>query len=406
MSTGCGSPPDLRSFSAASNSSASGTCGYSSSKSYNGGRHSTSSSPSLSPKSSPFHHTSNDTLNSSTSLSSASGISSANSSGVSSFISSSPGSKDTGLAEYLSQLIKEKKTLSAIPGIVVHAERLLDEEISKVRINLFQLNGGKEPLVLPEEQGAAVDLTDKVYVPVKEYPDFNFVGRILGPRGLTAKELEKQTGCKIMIRGKGSMRDKNKELANKGKPNWEHLNDELHVLINVHDTPARARAKLERAVEEINKLLKPCSEAEDELKKRQLMELAILNGTYRDSSPKPQNVLTSGANSQFYINSQSFMPAVALANNLQRQALTGNSLMMNHSPRQQLSLANSGNGSHFGNPFNLSDATAAAAAAGLLFQYDPSGYASYNPALAASILSEYGLLQEAQNAGGFHNLHR
>lgn len=39
---------------------------------------------------------------------------------------------------------------------------------------------------------------------------FNFVGRILGPRGLTAKELEKQTGCKIMIRGKGSMRDKNK----------------------------------------------------------------------------------------------------------------------------------------------------------------------------------------------------
>lgn len=52
------------------------------------------------------------------------------------------------------------------------------------------------------------------------------------------------------------------ELANKGKPNWEHLNDELHVLINVHDTPARARAKLERAVEEINKLLKPCVSTE------------------------------------------------------------------------------------------------------------------------------------------------
>lgn len=37
---------------------------------------------------------------------------------------------------------------------------------------------------------------------------FNFVGRILGPRGMTAKELETQTGCKIMVRGKGSMRDK------------------------------------------------------------------------------------------------------------------------------------------------------------------------------------------------------
>lgn len=39
---------------------------------------------------------------------------------------------------------------------------------------------------------------------------FNFVGRILGPRGLTAKQLEAETGCKIMVRGKGSMRDKKK----------------------------------------------------------------------------------------------------------------------------------------------------------------------------------------------------
>lgn len=39
---------------------------------------------------------------------------------------------------------------------------------------------------------------------------YNFVGRILGPRGLTAKQLEAETGCKIMVRGKSSMRDKKK----------------------------------------------------------------------------------------------------------------------------------------------------------------------------------------------------
>ncbi len=39
---------------------------------------------------------------------------------------------------------------------------------------------------------------------------FNFVGRILGPRGMTAKQLEADTGCKIMVRGRGSMRDKQK----------------------------------------------------------------------------------------------------------------------------------------------------------------------------------------------------
>lgn len=43
----------------------------------------------------------------------------------------------------------------------------------------------------------------------------------------------------------------------KGKPNWEHLNDELHVLITVEDTKNRAEIKLKRAVEEIKKLLVP-----------------------------------------------------------------------------------------------------------------------------------------------------
>lgn len=113
-----------------------------------------------------------------------------------------------------------------------------------------------------------------------------------------------------------------KEDANRGKPNWEHLSDELHVLITVEDTENRAHIKLERAVEEVKKLLVPVriissfcldsfhtlyeilrlfemiffilclcayqqqAEGEDELKKRQLMELAIINGTYRDSSMK------------------------------------------------------------------------------------------------------------------------
>lgn len=43
---------------------------------------------------------------------------------------------------------------------------------------------------------------------------YNFVGRILGPRGMTAKQLEQETGCKIMVRGKGSMRDKAKVKDN------------------------------------------------------------------------------------------------------------------------------------------------------------------------------------------------
>lgn len=195
--------------------------------------------------------------------------------------------------DYLMQLMNDKKLMSSLPnfcGIFNHLERLLDEEISRVRKDMYNdtLNGSteKKSSELPDAVGPIVQLQEKLYVPVKEYPDFNFVGRILGPRGLTAKQLEAETGCKIMVRGKGSMRDKKKEEQNRGKPNWEHLNEDLHVLITVEDAQNRAEIKLKRAVEEVNKLLVPAAEGEDSLKKMQLMELAILNGTYRDANIK------------------------------------------------------------------------------------------------------------------------
>ncbi|RMC12663.1 hypothetical protein DUI87_10187 [Hirundo rustica rustica] len=329
--------------------------------------------------------------------------------------------------DYLMQLMNDKKLMSSLPnfcGIFNHLERLLDEEISRVRKDMYNdtLNGSteKRSAELPDAVGPIVQLQEKLYVPVKEYPDvwcgdvnfrrrrmrrmryrsdviiwfsglpspfsvvfvlpltipgrgilvslfrFNFVGRILGPRGLTAKQLEAETGCKIMVRGKGSMRDKKKVLElvkrllerhsgggsllrqsrrvqvsqdpgqeeqNRGKPNWEHLNEDLHVLITVEDAQNRAEIKLKRAVEEVKKLLIPAAkiliqecygyvsrvnigdggelfkeivyysamrttsgksltfndpqaEGEDSLKKMQLMELAILNGTYRDANIK------------------------------------------------------------------------------------------------------------------------
>lgn len=48
---------------------------------------------------------------------------------------------------------------------------------------------------------------------------------------------------------------------NRGKPNWEHLNEDLHVLITVEDTRNRAEVKLKRAVEEVQRLLVPAVSA-------------------------------------------------------------------------------------------------------------------------------------------------
>ncbi|KHN86021.1 Female germline-specific tumor suppressor gld-1 [Toxocara canis] len=183
--------------------------------------------------------------------------------------------------EYLADLIKEKRQLEIFPHFFPHTERLIDEEIGRVRSVLFHWSFAIEEMNLPEPEGEPVTVQEKVYVPCKEHPDYNFVGRLLGPRGMTAKQLEQETGCKVMVRGRGSMRDRRNEELKRGKPNWEHLDDDLHVLVQCEDTPNRVYLKLKTGVEQIKKLLVPAREGEDDLKRKQLTELAILNGTYR-----------------------------------------------------------------------------------------------------------------------------
>ncbi|VDL97181.1 unnamed protein product [Schistocephalus solidus] len=155
--------------------------------------------------------------------------------------------------EYLQELLRDKKLLQTMPNTFKHVELILEKEITLVRERLFHKNGSiqKAASELPEPSGPIVTLQKKVFVPVKENPNYNFVGRLLGPRGLTAKQMEQDLGCKIMVRGKGSMRDKRKEDQNRGKPNWEHLQEELHVLVSVEDYESRAEVRLQRAVNAI-----------------------------------------------------------------------------------------------------------------------------------------------------------
>lgn len=191
--------------------------------------------------------------------------------------------------EYLQELLKDKKQLQNLPNIFMHLEFLLEKEITRVRQKLFHINESvrKTENELPEPSGVIVNLQEKVFVPVKEYPNYNFVGRLLGPRGLTAKQLEQDLECKIMVRGRGSLRDKRKEDMNRGKPNWEHLDEELHVLVSVEDYENRASIKLRRASETIRAFLEQgvqTPENEDRLKQLQLMELAVLNDKDRQQA--------------------------------------------------------------------------------------------------------------------------
>nr|CUU97936.1 hypothetical transcript [Hymenolepis microstoma] len=209
--------------------------------------------------------------------------------------------------EYLQELLLDKKTLQNFPNTFKHLELILEKEIAQVRERLFHKNGSIQVnnTDLPDPSGQIVTLQRKVFIPVKENPTYNFVGRLLGPRGLTAKQMEQDLGCKIMVRGKGSMRDKRKEDQNRGKPNWEHLQEELHVLVSVEDYENRAELRLQHAVNAITVFLEQglrTPEDKDLLKQTQLMELAVLNDKERQQAQVQQ--LTQQQQHQYLLQQQ------------------------------------------------------------------------------------------------------
>ena len=53
------------------------------------------------------------------------------------------------------------------------------------------------------------------------------------------------------------------EDQNRGKANWEHLNEDLHVLITVEDTRNRGEVKIQKAKDEVKKLLVPAVSTRD-----------------------------------------------------------------------------------------------------------------------------------------------
>ncbi|XP_056154759.1 KH domain-containing, RNA-binding, signal transduction-associated protein 3 [Lampris incognitus] len=181
-----------------------------------------------------------------------------------------------GSEKYLPELMAEKDTLD--PSFQ-HSLRLLDQEIEKIQKD----DGKEEEKFIDVVINKNMKLGQKVLIPVKQFPKFNFVGKLLGPRGNSLKRLQEDTLTKMSILGKGSMRDKEKEeeLRKSGEAKYHHLNEDLHVLIEVFAPPAEAYARMGHALEEIKKFLIP--DYNDEIRQAQLQELTYLNGASEDA---------------------------------------------------------------------------------------------------------------------------
>ncbi|CEG49848.1 branchpointbridging protein [Plasmopara halstedii] len=129
------------------------------------------------------------------------------------------------------------------------------------------------PLFQPPADYTRQKLHRKIYIPIREFPSYNFIGLIIGPRGNTQKRMERETNCKIAIRGKGSVKE-----GSKGKKMLADENDDLHVLIM-----GDREDEIERAAKEVQSLLVPVDDTKNSHKQKQLRELALINGTLRDA---------------------------------------------------------------------------------------------------------------------------
>ncbi|KAK9775603.1 putative Branchpoint-bridging protein [Seiridium cardinale] len=129
----------------------------------------------------------------------------------------------------------------------------------------------------PQDYRRPTKTQEKVYVPVNDYPEINFIGLLIGPRGNTLKKMETESGAKIAIRGKGSVKE------GKGRSDAAHTSnqeEDLHCLI-MADTEEKVN-KAKKLVHNVIETAASIPEGQNELKRNQLRELAALNGTLRD----------------------------------------------------------------------------------------------------------------------------
>ncbi|KAF8933714.1 hypothetical protein BGZ58_006182 [Dissophora ornata] len=140
----------------------------------------------------------------------------------------------------------------------------------------------------PSDYKRPTKTMDKVYIPVKEFPEINFIGLLIGPRGNTLKKMEGESGAKISIRGRGSVKEGKSRSDSASSANQE---EDLHCLVS-----ADSEEKVTKAIQLINKIIETSAsvpEGQNELKRMQLRELASLNGTLRDD--ENQTCLNCGA---------------------------------------------------------------------------------------------------------------
>lgn len=118
----------------------------------------------------------------------------------------------------------------------------LEDERHKLVSAATKIDSSYRP---PADYKRPSKLVEKIYIPVREFPEINFIGLLLGPRGSTLKDMEMKSRAKIAIRGKGSVKE------GKGAPSsYQNQEEDLHCLIT-----ADSEDKVIAAVKLVNNVI-------------------------------------------------------------------------------------------------------------------------------------------------------
>ncbi|WFD29846.1 hypothetical protein MSPP1_000860 [Malassezia sp. CBS 17886] len=154
----------------------------------------------------------------------------------------------------------------------VRYRKRLDEERVQIVEKLMRIDPTYRPTMEYHTSKRHTRPTEKVYLPVREFPEINFFGLLVGPRGNTLKKMEGQSGAKIHIRGRGSVKH--------GKGNGEEDEEDMHCIVTA-DSERSIKLCL-RLINEVVATAASTPETQNDHKRNQLRELAVLNGTLRD----------------------------------------------------------------------------------------------------------------------------
>ncbi|KAK2197733.1 bifunctional K Homology domain [Babesia duncani] len=109
----------------------------------------------------------------------------------------------------------------------------------------------------------------KIIIPLDKYPEYNFMGLVIGPRGCNHKRLEAESGAQISLRGRGTLKE--------GKARDHQTDEDAAMPMHVHITADREEC-VEKAVALIEPLLDPFHPKHEEFKRNGLEQLALVNG--------------------------------------------------------------------------------------------------------------------------------